>query len=632
MFEAVRSNKRIVQIILGLITLSFALFGVESYLRNIGQNSDVAKVAGSAISRAEYDRALREQQDRIRKSSGGKADEATFRSAEFRRAVLDNLINQRVLAIHAAKNRLAVSDRQIQETIGSIQAFQNDGRFDPARYDAVLRAQGMNQPLFESRLRQDLAIQQVVAPVEEGALASRQATAGLLQTQLEQREVRLQDIRPEAFAGKVSISDAAVKEYYDANPALFERPARLRAEYAVLDNAAVEKDIQISDAEVRQWYDAHKEKYATPEERQVSHILIQVPADAPEGDVAKAKATTDSLLAKLKSDPSAFEQLAKENSQDPGSAAKGGDLGFFGRGVMVKPFEDAAFALQKPGDLSGPVRSDFGFHIIKLTGIKPAQGRPFGEVADEIRSELKKQAAGKRFAEMAESFSNTVYEQADSLSPAAERFKLKIEQSDWLTKNSEGIGSYKNRKLMDALFSDDAIKNHRNTEAVDVGGGTLVAARVAAYEPPHRLSFDEAKAQISELLRAREASKLAVAEGEARLTALKKGEQTPGEWTPAKALQRGPGLSRELAKAVFGLSPEKLPAYAGVASPGGGFALIRLEKVVKADIKPEDPRLQGARSQYQQLLGRLDLSGYLAQLRARYGVEISASAIKDSVE
>jgi peptidyl-prolyl cis-trans isomerase D len=631
MFEAVRSNKRIVQVILGLITLSFALFGVESYLRNVSQNSDVATVAGSAISRGEFDRALREQQDRIRNSSSSKVDEAIFRSPEFRQAVLNNLINQRVLAIHAAKNRLAVGDRQLQDTIAVIPAFQNEGHFDPARYDAVLRAQGMSQPIFESRLRQDLAIQQVVAPLEEGALASRQATAGLLQTQLEQREIRLQEILPSAFLTKVNVADPAIKEFYEANPGLFERPARVRAEYVVLDSAAAEKDVQIPEAEVRQWYDSHQEKYATAEERQASHILIQVPADAPEAEVAKAKATVDGLMAKLREDPSSFGRLAKGNSQDPGSAAKGGDLGFFGRGVMVKPFEDVAFGLQKIGDLAGPVRSDFGFHIIKLTGLKPSHVRSFEEVAEEIRGELKKQVVGKHFAEMAEAFSNMVYEQADSLAPVAERFKLKIEQSDWLPKGSDALGNYKSRKLLDALFSDDSVKNHRNTEAVDVGG-SLVSARVLAHEPAHRLSLDEAKSQISDLLRAREASKLAVAEGQARLEALNKGESSTGEWSAPRVVQRGPGLPRELVKAVFAIPAEKLPGYGGAPTAGGGFALVKLEKITKADLKAEEPRLLAARSQYQELLGRMELNGYLAQLRTRYKVEISPTAIKDATE
>jgi peptidyl-prolyl cis-trans isomerase D len=633
MFESVRNNKRIVQVILGLITLSFAFFGIESYLNNAGKVSDVATVGGSPISGAEFDRALREQQDRMRNSGSEKFDDATFRSVEFRQAVLDNLINQRLLALHAAKGQLAVGDRQLQAAIAEIPAFQADGRFDAARYAAVLSAQGMNQPMFEARLRQDLAIRQILEPVAEGALAPSQATASLLRTQLEQREIRVQEIRPTAFLSKVDLGDAAVKEFYDGNPSLFERPARIRAEYVVLDAAAVESGIQVSDEEIKKWYDAHQDKYVSPEERRASHILVQVAGDAPEGEVAKAKAAIEGIQAQVTADPTSFGRLAKEKSQDPGSAGNEGDLGFFGRGVMVKAFEDATFGLQKAGEVSGVVRSDFGFHIIRLTAIKPAKGRPLEEVGPEIRSELRKQALSKRLAEMAEAFSNMVYEQPDSLAPVVERFKLKVQQSDWVNKGSDALGAIKSSRLVDALFSDDAIAKHRNTEAIDVGGGTLVAARVLNHEPAHRLSLDEAKGQIEILIRSREASKLALTEGQGRLEALSKGESVQGEWSAARVVQRSPGLPRELLKVVFGLPAEKLPAYAGYQAPDGTYALIKLEKVTKTDVKPDDPRLQAVNRQYQQLLGRLELNGYLAQLRSRYGVEVSPQAVRgDSAE
>lgn len=628
MFESVRNNKRIVQVILGLITLSFAFFGIESYLNSAGKVSDVAEVGGSPIGSAEFDRALREQQDRMRNASSEKFDDATFRSAEFRRAVLDNLINQRLLALHAAKGQLAVNDRQLQAAIAEIPVFQTDGRFDAARYAAALSAQGMNQPIFEARMRQDLAIRQILEPVAEGALAPRLATASLLRTQLEQREIRVQEIRPATFLSKVEVGDAAVKEFYDGNAALFERPARIRAEYVVLDAAAVESGIQVSDEEVKKWYDTHQDKYVSPEERRASHILVQVPGDAPEAEVAKARAVIEGILAQVTADPASFGRLAKEKSQDPGSAGSEGDLGFFGRGVMVKAFEDTAFGLQKAGDISGVVRSDFGFHIIKLTAIKPAKGRPLEEVGSEIRGELRKQALSKRLAEMAEGFSNMIYEQPDSLAPVVEHFKLKVQQSDWINKGSDALGAFRSSKLIDALFSEEAITKHRNTEAVDVGGGTLVAARVLNHEPAHRLSLDEAKGQIETLIRSREASKLALAEGQGRLEALSKGEGVQGEWSAARVVQRSPGLPRELLKAVFGLPADKLPAYTSYQAPDGTYALIKLEKVTKTDVKADDPRLQAVSRQYQQLLGRLELNGYLAQLRNRYGVEISPQAVR----
>jgi peptidyl-prolyl cis-trans isomerase D len=631
MFDAVRSNRRVVQVILAVITLSFALFGVESYLSNVDRDLDVATVGGDSISRSEFDRALRDQQDRIRSSAVGTVDEAMFRSPEFRQAVLKNLINQRVLALHAAALHMAVDDRQLRETIAAIPAFQNGARFDSARYESVLRAQGLNQPQFEARMRQDLAIRQLLDPVAEGALASHQAATGLLHAQSEQREVRFREFHPAAFLGKVSITEDAIKEFFEANPSMFQRPVRIRAEYVALDSAVAERETQVSDSEVRQWYDTHRDKYVTPEERRASHILIRLSSDAPEADVAAAKARIEGLLGMLREEPSSFGRLAKEASQDPGSSANEGDLGFFGRGTMVKPFEDAVFALGNAGELAGPVRSDFGFHIIKLTDIRPSRARAFEEVAHEIRGELRKQGASRRFAEMAEAFSNMVYEQPDGLAPVADRFKLRVEQSDWLTKGSDALGNFKSAKLLAALFAEESLGRRHNTEAIDVGG-TLVAARVVAHEPARRLSLEEASKQIADQLRVREAARLAELEGRSILDALKKGESVAGDWSPPLTLQRGSEVPRELVKVVFGVPSDKLPSYAGTPIQTGGFAIVKAEKVIRGEVRPDDPRLLAVQGQYQQLLGRFELGGYLAHLRERYGVEISPTAVKDSAE
>lgn len=632
MFEAVRNNKRIVQVILGVITLSFAFFGIESYLRGSGKSDEVALVGGVPISRAEFDRAQREQQERIRASNSGQVDEALFRTKEFRQATLDNLINQRALAQQAVKVKLSVNDRQLQTTIVNIPGFQNAGQFDAKLYQSVLESQGMSRPGFEARLRQELAVQQIVSSIAEGAMAPLKDAEWLLQSQLEQRDIRIREFYPSSYLSKVSVADDAIRAYYDKNPGLFERPARLRAEYLVLDDRQIEKSIKVSDDEVRKWYEGHSDKFTTPEERRASHILITLPASAQEGDVAKAKATAEELLVKLRADPSSFGVIAGKFSQDPGSAQKEGDLGYFGRGIMVKPFEDATFQIKSVGELIGPVRSDFGFHIIKLTGVKPAKIRPFEEVASEVRDELRKQGLSKRFAEAAESFSNTVYEQADSLSPVAERFQLKLQQTDWIQKDSETFGEYKSKKLVNALFSDDAIKQHRNTEAIDVGGGALVSGRVIAHEPAHRLTLEEAREQIVELLKRQEASKFAMAEGEKILAALKAGQALPEAWSNSQSINRRAGLPGGLVRAAFAIPGDKLPGYAGFEAQNGNYVVVMLEKVTSEAIKPDDARLKAVRAQYQQLLGRTEFSGYLSQVKDRLGVKVAPGVLRESAE
>lgn len=281
----------------------------------------------------------------------------------------------------------------------------------------------------------------------------------------------------ENYVAKVKLEDGAAKKFYDENTEQFRTPDQAKVEYVVLTPESLA--VEVSEAEIKAWYDGHKERYQQPEERRASHILIA--AEKLGKDKARQKA--EEVLREVQAKPAAFAELARKHSDDPGSASQGGDLGFFGRGMMVKPFEDATFAL-RDGEVSGIVESDFGFHIIKLTGQHVAREKPLAEVRGEIERELKSSAVARKFAEAAESFSNMVYEQSDSLQPVAEQFKLKIQRSDWIGREANpAAGVLGNAKLLAAVFSDDTIQNKRNTEAVEVAQNTLVAARIAEYQP-----------------------------------------------------------------------------------------------------------------------------------------------------
>lgn len=628
MFDAVRNNKRIAQIILALLIVPFAFFGLDSYFTDGPGGNEVATVGGSKISMNEFDQALRDQQDRLRQSMGGQVDRAMLESEAMRRSVVENLVNQRLLAMHAADSGIIVTQQQLQQVIATVPAFQEDGRFSLERYEAAVRAQGMTPAMFEARLGQDLRIQQVALAVGQSAFTAQASVQRFLEAQLEERKVSELKFSPDAFLAQVELPDDAAKKYYDANPERFERPARLRAEYLVFDENALLKQVSVSDDETRKFYEANTARFGQPEERNARHILIAAAADAPAEEVAKAGEKAAALLAEVRANPERFAELAKAESQDPGSAARGGELGFFGRGAMVKPFEDAVFSLEK-GQISDVVRSDFGFHIIQVVDVKPAKARPFEEVRDEIVEELKRQAASRRFAEQAEQFANLVYEQADSLQPAAEALGLEIRQTDWISRDEGLIGGFKNEKLFSALFSDEAVKNGRNVEAVEVSRGTLVSARVRDFEAAQRLPFEEVKAPIEKQLRAEEASKLAVVRGEAVLAALAKGEQASGAWSEARVVRRGGSELVPVAiDAVFGAAESKLPAYAGVAMPEGGYSVFRIESVTRPELAKDDPRLQAVSQQYQRLIAERDFNAFLASLRERYEVEINEAALR----
>lgn len=628
MFEAVRNNKRIAQFILALLVIPFAFFGMDAYFTDGPGGNEIATVGGSKISVVEFDQALRDQQDRVREAMGGDVDRSLLDSDALRRSVVENLVNQRLLALFAADNHMTVMPQQLQQVIAEVPAFQTDGRFALDRYEAALRAQGMSPASFEARLAQDLRIQQIALAVGESAFVARTSAQRFLAAQLEERKVREMAFTPARFLADVKLGEDAAKQYYEANPARFERPARLQAEYVVFDEDAVGKQVSVSDDEIRQYYEANAARFSQPEERSARHLLITVADGASEEEVAKARAKADAILAQLRENPARFAELAKVESQDPGSAAQGGELGFFGRGAMVKAFEDAAFALEK-GQISDVVRSDFGFHVIQVTDIKPASARPLEQVKDEIAEELKRQSGSRRFAELAEHFSNLVYEQPDSLKPAAEELQLEIHRTDWISRADGRVGEFDNERLLNALFSPEGIEKRRNVEAIEVGRGKLVSARVADYQPAQRLPFEQVKGDIEQQLRTEEAAKLAAARGKEALAALTKGEEVPGEWSEVRTLQRGTAsLARAAVDAIFGAPANNLPAHVSVAMPDGNYSIFRIETVNRPELAKDDPRMAAVMQQYQRLIGERDFSAFLASLRERYEVEINEAAVK----
>ena len=551
MFDAIRSNRRIVQGILGLIVVTFAFFGVESYLGSIGNDSSLATVGDTKIGPAEFENALRRQQDQIRAQFGGDIDIAQLNTPEIRRAVLDGLVNQRLLALYATDSRLAVSPEQLRQVIGSIDEFKQDGQFSQSRYEQVLRAQNLSVPQFEAQLRRDVAFQQLTTAVGNSAIAARKSAHRLLALQLEERTVATARVSAEELAGEVTVSDDEVQTYYQANRDRFRLPARVKADYLVLDREKFIESIKVDDAQIEAWYQAHQDRYRREEERSARHILIELGADAPADEVAEATARAEKILAEVRANGGEkFAEVAARESEDPGSASNGGDLGFFTRDAMVAPFSEAVFALEE-GGISDIVRSDFGLHVIQLTGIRPEQVRPLDEVRDTIQTELRQDQAAREFAHAAETFSNVVYEQPDSLGPAAEQFGLTLKSSDWVSRDGAGQPPFDNARLMAALFKSDSLERKLNTEAVDVGNGQLVSARVTTYEPERTEAVEEVREEIVGELKLEAASKAAEKRGRELLAKLRAGEAVEVDFGEAAKVTRGPGdldplIQREL--------------------------------------------------------------------------------------
>jgi peptidyl-prolyl cis-trans isomerase D len=623
MFDAVRNNKKIVQIFLALITLPFAFFGVDSYVRNAGTGDAVAKIGDVKISQQQFQQAVREQQERLR-AQMGQVDPKILDTPEARKAILDDLVDQQLLTLEARKKGLLTSDGAIRNTIAGIDAFKIDGKFSQERYEAVLRGQGMTPGGFEARLRQDLTLQQLATAVGQSGVTARTVSDRIIAMQGEKREIQEYRLLLDAYLEKVRLADGAAKKFYDDNSRQFEIPEQARVEFVVLSMEGIGAALAVSDAEIKAWFDGHKDRFQQAEERRASHILIASEKIGKD----KARARAEDLLREIQKNPAAFASLAKKNSDDPGSAAKGGDLGFFGRGMMVKPFEEATFAL-KDGEISGIVESDFGFHIIKLTGIHAAKEKSLADVRGEIEAELKKAAASRKFAEAAEAFSNLVYEQSDSLNPAAEKFGLAVKQSEWLGRQANPAnGPLANEKVLAAVFSEDSVKNRRNTEAVEIAPNTLVAARIVDYKPATLQPFDSVKGSIETMLRRQEAQALARKEGETFLEALRKGSDSL-KWGAVKSVSRldPRQIPQPAAPTVFKMDTSRLPGYAGVDLPGAGYALYKLVGVNAGDAL-DDARKQALLRQLNTLEAQEEVQSYLAALRSRYKVEVNTAMLE----
>ena len=586
MLEFIRTHQRLMQFILLLIIFpSFAFLGIESYLRMSDKEPPVAKVAGQNITQREWDAAQARQIERFKQVFGEQFNQNMFDSPEARQGVLENLLAQRAMSSHVVENNLTVSNDTLRNTIAEIPGLKNpDGQFDKQRYQQLLAAQGLTPEKFEAGLRHDLAVQQINAVVQGTAFSPKSVVARVSSLNQQAREVQELVLTLQSFRSQVKITDAMAEEYYKQHPAQFELPEIVKAEVVVFNPDVVEARIVVSDADIKAYYDQNLARYKTDEQRRASHILIAAGKDAPAADKAAAKAKAEKILAQLRKSPNDFAKLAKENSQDPGSAERGGDLDFFGKGMMVKPFEEAAYAL-KEGEISDVVQSDFGFHIIRLTALKAATTRPLSEVKANITDEIRRQQVGKKYSEMAEIFTNMVYEQPDSLKPVAEKLGLKIETISGLTRKPTTAypktAAYNQPKFLSAIFSDEATKNKRNTEAIEVGPRFLIAGRVVDYKPVTHSPLAQVRQQVEESIMLLETEKLALKTGEAKLAELRNGGTA--EFSAAKAISRNNNSSTPppAVYAIMKADANKLPAFVGVNLGGMGYRIFRINKIVE---------------------------------------------------
>jgi peptidyl-prolyl cis-trans isomerase D len=630
MFDFVRKHTRIMMIVLFLLIIpSFVLLGVDGYNQSSGTGAVVARVGGDDIFQGDWDAAHKVESDRLRASMPN-IDVKLLDSPEARYATLERLVRERVLRKAADKFKLTTSDarlaRDLQEnpTIASLRL--PDGKLDMDRYRQLAASQGLTPEGFEARVRQDLSVRQVEAGVLNTGFATKSIADVSLNAFFEKREVQVVIFPGVDFVSKVNPSDDDLDVFYKANVASFQAPESATIEYVVLDLASVSKSIALSESDLKAYYDQNASRLSGAEERRASHILINAPKDASEANRQKAKARAEELLQSLKKAPNTFAEVAKANSQDTGSAANGGDLDFFARGSMVKPFEDAAFALSK-GDISGVVESEFGYHIIKLTDVKTPKQRSFDELRSGLEAELKAQQAKAKFAEAAEAFANGVYEQSDSLKPVAEKLKLDIKTTtNVLRQPAPGAtGVLSNEKFIAAIFSPDTLSNKRNTEAIETAPNQLTAGRVVLHTPARTLALADVRQVVRERLVAVRAAELAKKEGAAKLAAWQANPSLPGMSAAIVVSRDQPqAAAPQVLAAVLRADRNALPVFVGVDLGSRGYAVARINKVMPRTAPAEEIQKQ-ERTQYSQWWSSAENQSYYGVLKEQFKAEIKVA-------
>ncbi|MCK9529753.1 MAG: SurA N-terminal domain-containing protein [Gammaproteobacteria bacterium] len=600
-----RAQGLIAWIIVGFIALTFALWGVQEYLGG-GKDVPVAKINDTAISSAQLQSAIAQQRQRLQEMLGPNFRPEMFAEAPMREAILQSLIEREVLVQAAVDGGLWVSDAQLASIIRAIPAFQGeDGQFSSAAYERALRLQGYTTQGFEAELRRDLLVSQLQSAVSTTDFAAPTEAQHYLRLQNQKRDYGYLLVPVSRFVGKVEVSEAEAQAYYEANQAQFTEPERVKVAYVELSVDTLARDVKVSEDEVQAYYDSHPEEFAAPEERRARHILFQVAADADQATVEAARKKAEDTLAQIRAGKD-FAELARAQSEDPGSAKQGGDLGFFGRGVMDPAFEQAVFGLAK-GAVSEPVRSSFGFHVIQLEDVRGGEVKPFTAVRDSIQTRLRQEQARQRFYEAADQLANLTYEHPDELQTVAEELHLPLQQSAYLSRE-RGEGLFANAKLRQAAFSDEVLEGGNNSDPVELTPDHLVVLRVADRQPASVRPLTEVRGQIDDYLRQEKARAAAAEAADRAEQALRSSKMDPTayakkngyEWRRQETMRNDTKAPAAVVQLAFRMPrPQDDSSVERTALPSNDLAVVVLFQVKEGEV-PADakaPQLERANAE-----------------------------------
>jgi peptidyl-prolyl cis-trans isomerase D len=641
MFDFIRTHRRMMLLVLlFLVVPAFAFFGMEGYVGLTSKDKPLAEVNGVAITQPEYDVVRRNQLEELRRVLGAQFDAEAIDTPAFRERILNEMINQRVIFEAAMQGRYTVSDDQVRQTIAEIPAVQEDGVFSAQRYRQVLAAQGMTPADFENRVRSDLILAQVLGPVGATAAAPQKVAEDLMAALTQERTVALRRFNAEGFEGDIEVTDTDISTWYQENQEELRLPESVNIEYVVLDEQSASQGLSVPESEIQAYYQQNQARYGQPEQRRVSHILREVPPGANQATKDAARAKAQEIADQLKADPDQFASLAAELSQDPGSSNQGGDLGWISKDTLVPEVEEAVFKLE-PDTISDVIESPFGYHVAMVTNVQPASVKPLEQVREDIESEVLRQMASVRFADMATSLTNLVYDQRDALAPIADQLGLELRKAQGLARSgllpddlfarqtpvpenqSEILNS---PRVLQVVYSPEVIQDRFNSGVIEISPGTLVALRVDKVNPSAVPPLEQVADLIRERLIAQGALRLARQAGQAALSVIADGSQEPIGFAAAEVVSRQDprNLSQTELEAAMKLPKADVPKVIGVDT-ASGYSLLNVKAVTAGETMPDANQAQ-FKTQLAQAWGQAEEQAAMAVLRRLFNVQILPDA------
>lgn len=633
-----RASGWVVWIIIGLICITFALWGIQSYFEGLNRVV-VAEVDGEEIDYDTYLNSMTQRRQNMIQTFGNRVDPSMFSGPEFKRQTVEELVSQRLLIADIDKSGYRISDSQLNTLITNFPAFQEDGKFSKPLYERVLYSQGMTPASFEASQRQQNAVDQIRNGFAQSAFVTEAELNRAVAVAEQSRESDVALIPLSKFSEGLEISDEDAQAEYEANQESYRASDKIRVEFVELSVNKLMVEVSVSDEDLTAAYEATKQQYLDEERRQARHILVKLDEGADADADQKALTKIQGLLDKARAGED-FAELAKANSEDTGSAVQGGDLGLVNRGVMVKPFEDALFAMDEGAISDEPVRSRFGYHIIKLEEIQTERVKEFDEVREDILKAEQRRQAEERFTELSEGFRNVVFEQPDSLEPAAVEIGASVNTSDWVERN-KGAGLFAEAKVRNAAFGEDVLTEGLNSPVIEVDVDTLIAMRKVEYEESKIQPIEDVRTRIDAVLTRKKTGELAEANAKELVAKLEAGEAWEQVVEAAGLTSAAGPLKRRDAKTPTDRAVSQLlfeaaapagdkPSIGSGSVAGTHFAVYRLKAVKPGDpAEVEDAAKEQIETQLRRRAGDEAFLAYQSTLRENAKVVIVDEVLAD---